>query len=86
MDLEFLEYINDPEQKWYVCLGAPYGTHKWQVVDSPQVNGIFKIEIAKEKHKYMQVKNNNQGLTVTDIVPIVKPTFCKNSKCQESYC
>jgi hypothetical protein len=49
MELEFLEYINQPANKWHVCIGVPCGTHLWQVADSSQVNGRFKIEIAKEK-------------------------------------
>jgi hypothetical protein len=28
MDVEFLEYINKPEHKVFVCLGVPNGTHK----------------------------------------------------------
>jgi hypothetical protein len=78
MDVEFLEYINNEDHKWYVCLGVPYGTHKWQVADSSQVNGRFKIELAKTKSEYMKYKNNNQSMTVTNIVPVVKSAF-KNS-------
>jgi hypothetical protein len=78
MDVEFLEYINQPEHKWFVCLGVPYGTHKWQVADSSQVNGMFKIQLAKTKCEYLRFKNNNQSLTVTDIVPIVKSSFAKS--------
>jgi hypothetical protein len=47
MDIKFLEYISQPEHKWFVCLGVPYGTHKWQVADSLQVNRQFKIELGK---------------------------------------
>ena len=33
-DLKFLEYINNPETEWCVCIGVPYGTSLWQVGDS----------------------------------------------------
>lgn len=75
MDLEFLEYINQPGNEWCVCIGVPYGTHLWQVADSSQINGKFKIELTKEKCEYMKHKQNNNGLLVTDIVPIVKGAF-----------
>jgi hypothetical protein len=78
MDVEFLEYINQPEHKWFVCLGVPYGTHKWQVADSSQVNGMFKIQLTKTKCEYLRYKSNNQSLLVTDIVPIVKTAFSKS--------
>ena len=38
-DLDFLKYINDPDSKWNVCIGVPYGTALWQVGDSNQQNG-----------------------------------------------
>jgi hypothetical protein len=75
MDLEFLEYINQPGTEWNVCIGVPYGTHLWQVADSSQVNGKFKIEMTKEKCQYMKYKTNTTGLLVTDIVPIVNGAF-----------
>jgi hypothetical protein len=75
MDLEFLEYINQPGTEWNVCIGVPYGTHLWQVADSSQINGKFKIEMMKEKHEYMKYKMNDTGLLITDIVPIVKGAF-----------
>jgi hypothetical protein len=76
MDLEFLEYINTPAHEWNVCIGVPYATHLWQVADSSQINGKFKIEIAKEKCEYMQHKTKNTtGMVITDIVPIVKGAF-----------
>jgi hypothetical protein len=75
MDLEFLEYINQPSTEWNVCIGVPYGTHLWQVADSSQINGKLKIEMTKEKCQYMKYKNNTTGLLVTGIVPIVTGAF-----------
>jgi len=45
-EIDFLEYINSPEHKWTVCVGVPYGTGIWQVGDSSEQNGCFKIAIA----------------------------------------
>ena len=43
--LPFLEYINNVEHKWMVCIGVPYGTSIWQVGDSAKQNGSFKMAI-----------------------------------------
>ena len=47
--LSFLEYINDAWHEWAVCIGVPYGTSLWQVGDSSQQNGAFKIALKKAK-------------------------------------
>jgi hypothetical protein len=44
-ELEFLEYINAVEHKWNCCIGLPYGTFYWQVRDSSEQNGCFKMAI-----------------------------------------
>ena len=49
--IEFLSYINDPQHLWYVCLGLPYGTHKWQVADSEEQNGAMRCSIGNIKKK-----------------------------------
>jgi hypothetical protein len=48
-DLQFLEYINSPLHKWNVCIGVPYGTSYWQVGDSTEQNGCFKMQLVEEK-------------------------------------
>ena len=48
-DLEFLEYINEPLHKRNVCIGVPYGTSLWQVVDSSEQNGQFKMLLNEKK-------------------------------------
>jgi hypothetical protein len=53
LKLPFLKYINNPDHLWTVCLGAPYGTHIWQVVDSSELNGFFKIALSKAKVEYL---------------------------------
>jgi hypothetical protein len=43
--LPFLCYINNEAHLWMVCLGDPYGTHIWQVGDSSEQNGCFKMDL-----------------------------------------
>ena len=49
VQLTFLEYINNPANPWSVCIGGPYGTSYWQVGDSSQQNGSFKMNTGKAK-------------------------------------
>jgi hypothetical protein len=51
-ELEFLEYINTPEHKWNCCIGLPYGTSYWQVRDSSEQNGCFKMAFTREKQNW----------------------------------
>ena len=80
-DLDFLKYINEPKTKWNVCIGVPYGTALWQVGDSNQQNGRFKMLLtAKKKEMYQQRLNRfqqNMHLMRTDIVPLVNATWHK---------
>ena len=48
-DCKFLQYINDPATKWNVTIGVPYGTAKWQIGDSSEQNGVFKMDLTNEK-------------------------------------
>ena len=59
-ELPFLEYINNPEHEWAVCISVPYGTALWQVGDSSEQNGVMnlasvaeKIDIVKDKEQMM---------------------------------
>ena len=74
-DIDFLTYINDDDHKWNVCLGVPYGTALWQVADSSQQNGTYKMlmnEIKKELFRQrLNVFQSSLGLMRTDIIPIV---------------
>jgi hypothetical protein len=74
MDLEFLEYINADEHMWHVNIGVPYGTHIWQVVNSSQFNGLFKMKVAETKRQYNKLKGT-QSLSMSDIVPTVNTAF-----------
>jgi hypothetical protein len=48
-ELDFSEYINCSETKWSVNIGLPYGTSYWQVGDSTEQNGCFKMALAASK-------------------------------------
>ena len=74
-DLEFLEYINDPFHKWNVCIGVPYGTSLWQVADSSEQNGLFKMLLNEKKNQIFQYRlstfTQKFHLVRTDIIPAV---------------
>jgi len=55
-ELPFLEYLNDERTKWTVSIGVPYGTNLWQVGDSAEQNGSFKITLKKAKHYVIEQK------------------------------
>jgi hypothetical protein len=56
-----MEYINSEETKWNVKIGFPYGTSYWQVGDSAEQNGCFKMALAKAKQALV-TKKNDSGL------------------------
>ena len=74
-DLEFLNYINDDDHLWNVTLGVPYGTALWQVGDSSEQNGIFKMLLAEKKAQLFgnRINTMQQKLNImsSDIVPLV---------------
>ena len=47
--LPFLTYITNASHPWKVSIGVPYGTALWQVGDSSQQNGRFKVRLSEEK-------------------------------------
>jgi hypothetical protein len=66
--IEFLEYITDPEHTWKVCIGVPYGTALWQVGDSFQQNGRYKMS-ASTKKKIMLRTRISQMISDVEILP-----------------
>ena len=56
LELPFLNYINCPNHEWVVFLGVPYGTSYWQVGDSSEQNGSYKMAITKAKAKLVDMK------------------------------
>jgi len=58
-----------------ICIGVPYGTSLWQVADSKEQNGSYKIAIAKAKkqllEKRLDMYLDSPGIYATDIMIIV---------------
>ena len=73
--LSFLKYITDEENPWKVSIGVPYGTALWQVGDSYQQNGRFKISLNKQKKDLIEYRIDNftseLELLPTDIIPMI---------------
>jgi len=55
-ELDFLDYINTAETKWECCIGLPYGTSYWQVGDSSEQNGCFKMALTRAKQELVTKK------------------------------
>ena len=74
-ELPFLEYITNNQHEWQVCIGVPYGTSLWQVADSKEQNGSYKIALARAKKDAMEKKLtlfiDPPTLNATDIIPLV---------------
>ncbi len=72
--LSFLQYIACKDHEWKVFIGIPYITSYWQVGDSMEQNGCFKMALTKAKRNLVE-KKECWGLegTVdkTDIVGMV---------------
>ena len=75
-DIPFLDYIHTAEHEWVCCLGVPYGTHLWQVADSSQLNGNFKVALTKKKRQFFEIKRAlNKNFEQQDIIPLINHSF-----------
>ena len=74
-EIPFLEYVTNDAHQWMVCIGVPYGTAIWQVADSKEQNGSYKIALARAKKVMLERKLSlfmkNPSLVPTDIIPLV---------------
>ena len=76
----FLKYIMHPDHPWAVCIGVPYGTALWQVGDSSEQNGAYKIALARAKEDLIQKKTEKMmKLTIEpyEIIPLVNTAWAK---------
>jgi len=84
-NLIFLVYINDTNRtatKWNICIRVPYGTSYWQVGDSAEQNGCFKMYLLRAKTALLQKKSNARlpfVIKKTDIILIM------NEACGKSF-
>jgi hypothetical protein len=73
-DLKFLRYVNNPATKWNACIGVPYGTSYWQVGDSTEQNGCFKMALTRYKRELLAQKELVQAefaINKEDVVYLV---------------
>jgi hypothetical protein len=80
LDPLFVEYINNKEHKWKVCLGVPYATTLWQVGDASEQNGFVKSEWYREKAKLLVWKSEHglpRAIRPEDVMPIMNRIFFK---------
>ena len=72
---DFLKYITNNEHRWKVSIGVPYGTSLWQVGDSPQQNGRYKVGLSEAKKMFIEKRIQNfcseMELLSTDIIPMI---------------
>jgi hypothetical protein len=76
--LPFMRYIEDKEHKWKVCIGVPNGTAHWQVGDSAEQNGSWKMATTRDKRKLSQFRiSMGMPLSIkpSDIVPVVNTAW-----------
>ena len=82
LELPFLQYINSPNHEWVVCIGVPYGTSYWQVGDSSEQNGSYKMALTKCKKELVMKKQRhcfkNPQIETYKIVMIVNETWKKS--------
>ena len=70
-DLKFLRCVNNPTTKWNACVGVPYGTSFWQVGDSTEQNGCFKMALTRYKRELLAKKELVQAEFAIDKKDVV---------------
>ena len=71
----FVQYVKTSNTPWTVCVGVSYATHIWQVHDSNELNGAFKVKIQDAKLEYINKRGEYKFRTISDVVPLVKICF-----------
>ena len=70
-----------------MCVGAPYGTSFWQVGDSAEQNGSFKMAMVRAKVKILQKKANchlDFAVEKADIVLLVQHAWKESFAIKET--
>jgi hypothetical protein len=52
--LPFMQRLDDEERKWKVCIGVQNGAAHWQVGDSKQHNGRWKMATTSDKTEFFR--------------------------------
>jgi hypothetical protein len=69
-EIPFLDSIHDAWHDWVVCIGVPYGMHIWQVANSSEMNGAFKLSGLMANKEYFNAKPRCKS-TTTDVPAII---------------
>jgi hypothetical protein len=81
-EVPFLEYVNKPETRWITCIGVPYGTSYWQVGDSSEQNGSYKMALTRAKKELVLKKQRmcftNARVEPYEVVIIVNEAWKKS--------
>jgi hypothetical protein len=79
LELPFLQYVNDPNHQWIVCVGVPFGMSYWQVGDSLEQNGSYKMALTRSNKelvlKTQQACFNNARIETYKIIIILNPAW-----------
>jgi hypothetical protein len=73
LEYPFVDYVTKPDNRWTVCIGVPYGTHIWQVHDSSEMNGSFKMAVTRAKRLIMSHKPHEKKLFSNRYYPDNQP-------------
>jgi hypothetical protein len=76
-----VEFINNKNNTWKVCLCVPYATTLWQVGDASEQNGMMKLEWYREKRKLLMWKYSNNlpcAICPEDIMLLMNKIFYKS--------
>jgi hypothetical protein len=80
--LPLVQYLNAPSSKYCMSIGVPYGTSFWQVGDSEEQNGSFKIATYHAKEEILKERENlmidDVGIVPSDIIPIINYAWKKS--------
>jgi hypothetical protein len=77
--LPFVNYINEDRTKYAVTIGVPYGTSYWQVGDSSEQNGSFKMAMMKAKDEILKRRERlgigELGIQPLDIILLISNSW-----------
>jgi len=80
-----LNYINEIATKWKLLFGVPYGTSYWQVANSAEQNGSYKMAWYEEKcslNKFKGIQGMPLTINAEDIMPMVNRAWDKSFGCK----
>lgn len=82
-ELPFLEHVTHENHHWVCCVGAPHGTHIWQVGDASELNGTLKVIWCRVKGELIEAKKRPhmpQTLSAAGVIPLINKCSLKGKK------